>query len=45
MCGIFGVYSSSLVVKSILDGLSKLEYRGYDSSVFQFWMRSEKYIR
>ena len=32
MCGIFGVYSSSLVVKSILNGLSKLEYRGYDSS-------------
>ena len=32
MCGIFGVYSNSLVVKSILDGLSKLEYRGYDSS-------------
>ena len=32
MCGIFGVYSNSLVVKSILDGLTKLEYRGYDSS-------------
>ena len=31
MCGIFGVFSNSLVVKSILDGLSKLEYR-YDSS-------------
>ena len=28
MCGIFGVFSNSLVVKSILDGLSKLEYRG-----------------
>ena len=28
----FGVFSNSLVVKSILDGLSKLEYRGYDSS-------------
>ena len=32
MCGIFGVYSNSLVVSPILDGLSKLEYRGYDSS-------------
>ena len=32
MCGIFGVYSNNLVVKPILDGLSKLEYRGYDSS-------------
>ena len=32
MCGIFVVYSNNLVVKPILDGLSKLEYRGYDSS-------------
>ena len=32
MCGIFGVYSDRPVVKPILDGLSKLEYRGYDSS-------------
>ena len=45
MCEFFGVYSSSLVVKSILDGLSKLEYRGYDSSGISILMRSEKYIR
>ena len=32
MCGIFGVLASEPVIKLILDGLSKLEYRGYDSS-------------
>ena len=32
MCGIFGVFSNRLVVNSIIKGLSKLEYRGYDSS-------------
>ena len=32
MCGIFGVYSNYPVIDSILEGLSKLEYRGYDSS-------------
>ena len=44
MCGIFGVYSNNLVVKPILDGLSKLEYRGYDSSEFQFLMIIKIYI-
>ncbi len=32
MCGIFGVLSGEPVVKRILEGLKKLEYRGYDSS-------------
>ncbi len=32
MCGIFGVLGNFPVVKSILNGLTKLEYRGYDSS-------------
>ncbi len=32
MCGIFGVFSNRPVVDSIIKGLSKLEYRGYDSS-------------
>ena len=32
MCGIFGVFSEQPVLSSILKGLSKLEYRGYDSS-------------
>ncbi len=32
MCGIFGVLADYPVIESILDGLTKLEYRGYDSS-------------
>ena len=32
MCGIFGVVSSRDVSHLILDGLRKLEYRGYDSA-------------
>ena len=32
MCGIFGISSNNPVISSILKGLSKLEYRGYDSS-------------
>ncbi len=32
MCGIFGIFSNKPVINSILKGLSKLEYRGYDSS-------------
>ena len=32
MCGIFGVFSNKPVSDNILKGLSKLEYRGYDSS-------------
>ena len=32
MCGIFGVFSDRPVINSIVEGLSKLEYRGYDSS-------------
>ena len=32
MCVIFGVLADYPVIESILDGLTKLEYRGYDSS-------------
>ena len=32
MCGIFGIFSNNPVITPILTGLSKLEYRGYDSS-------------
>ncbi len=32
MCGIVGVVSKKNVVPKILDGLKKLEYRGYDSA-------------
>ena len=32
MCGIFGVVSSNAVTSTLLSGLQKLEYRGYDSA-------------
>ena len=32
MCGIFGVSANKNVVGNIINGLKKLEYRGYDSS-------------
>ncbi len=32
MCGIVGIVSKNNVVPQILDGLKKLEYRGYDSA-------------
>lgn len=32
MCGILGILSSSLVAQRLMDGLKRLEYRGYDSS-------------
>ena len=32
MCGIFAVSSSQDVAQTIIDGLKRLEYRGYDSS-------------
>ena len=32
MCGIFGVFSDENVLYNIINGLKKLEYRGYDSS-------------
>ena len=32
MCGIVGAVSQRNVINILLDGLKKLEYRGYDSS-------------
>ena len=32
MCGIFGIISNKPVLDHIINGLTKLEYRGYDSS-------------
>lgn len=32
MCGIFGVITHHNISKTLLDGLKKLEYRGYDSA-------------
>ena len=32
MCGIIGIVGSSTVADRLVDGLKRLEYRGYDSS-------------
>ena len=32
MCGIIGMIGAKSVVPSILEGLRRLEYRGYDSA-------------
>ena len=31
MCGIIGVVGSAAALDTVLEGLSRLEYRGYDS--------------
>ena len=42
MCGIFGVIANYSVVNSILEGLTKLEYRGYDSSGISILDKTKK---
>ncbi len=42
MCGIFGVIANYSVVNSILEGLTKLEYRGYDSSGISILDKNKK---
>ena len=32
MCGIFGISSTKPISNQLIKGLSKLEYRGYDSA-------------
>ena len=32
MCGIFGIVGEDSIVEKILSSLTRLEYRGYDSS-------------
>ena len=32
MCGIIGIVSQTSVAPRLLDGLKRLEYRGYDST-------------
>ena len=44
MCGIFGIIADYPVVKPILDGLTKLEYRGYDSSGIAILQKDKKKI-
>ena len=34
MCGIVGYVGAKNCTEVLLDGLSKLEYRGYDSAVY-----------
>ncbi|MBT3696938.1 MAG: glutamine--fructose-6-phosphate transaminase (isomerizing) [Gammaproteobacteria bacterium] len=45
MCGIFGAVSSKDVQKDLIDGLSKLEYRGYDSAGLSLFSKSRKIKR
>lgn len=45
MCGIFGAVSSSHVHKDLIEGLSKLEYRGYDSAGLTIISKSSKIKR
>ena len=45
MCGIFGAVSSTDVQKDLIDGLSKLEYRGYDSAGLSLISKSKKIKR
>lgn len=37
MCGIYGMISNENVIAKTMDGLKKLEYRGYDSSGIAFF--------
>ncbi|HJN55276.1 MAG TPA: hypothetical protein QF646_02680, partial [Candidatus Poseidoniales archaeon] len=36
MCGIFGVTGRHSAIDDVLDGMRKLEYRGYDSAGIAF---------
>ena len=45
MCGIFGAVSSSHVHKDLIEGLSKLEYRGYYSAGLTLISKSNKIKR
>ena len=45
MCGIFGAVSSSEIQHSLINGLSKLEYRGYDSAGISLITGSQKIKR
>lgn len=40
MCGIVGYIGPKKVVPVIIEGLRKLEYRGYDWRVSPWWIRT-----
>ena len=42
MCGIFGAVSSKDIQKDLINGLSKLEYRGYDSAGLSLITKSKR---
>ena len=41
MCGIVGYVGESQAAPILLEGLSKLEYRGYDSAEWQYMMEKK----
>ena len=45
MCGIFGAVSSKSIQKDLINGLSKLEYRGYDSAGLSLITKSKRIKR
>ena len=45
MCGIFGAVSSKDIQKDLINGLSKLEYRGYDSAGLSLITKSKRIKR
>ena len=45
MCGIVGYTGNKPAVKILLDGLKRLEYRGYDSAGFTLGGESLKTIK
>ena len=45
MCGIFGAVSSVDIQKDLIEGLFKLEYRGYDSAGLSLISKSSKIKR
>ena len=45
MCGIVGVVGAENTMGVLLDGLSRLEYRGYDSAGVAVYENSVKIIK